>query len=481
MLKRNRYQYFAIVFVAISIFAFQFYKATIASFTYDESSTYIYGIQSSLISILGFSYASSNNHIINTILMKLFSIFFGNSEIVLRLPNLIAFSIYLYFSFLIVKKIEINLLFPSFLIMVFNPFMLDYFSLARGYGLTLGFTVWGVYSLLMFFDQNKIRYLWKSLIIFSIAVVGNFSFLYFYLAILTIVLFSSFFRKEVSLNEIITPIWKISLSLFLIISYPIIKLIKADQLYHGGSIGFWSDTINTLVNYSFYNSNYHFFTLGFAMKTVLVLFIIFLVITLFYLIKNKKINISLEYLTVGTSLLLLIFIGSTLSNYLFSVKYLIGRTAIFLVPVFLMCTICLLALIYSKMKIIGYVLSLLISGLLFFHTYSNLESKSFYIWKYDMNTEAMLRDLDNEFKNTENAEPIVLSISWLFASTVSYYIATNEYSIKEVRRKGDFGELEFNSANYFYLNKKDLDSLTHKYKIVAKYDETNTYLIKTVN
>lgn len=377
LLKSNRYQNILITVIAISIFIFQFYKAAVTSFTYDESSTYIYGLQSSIGSILGFNYASANNHLVNTILMKLFSGVFGNSELVLRLPNLIAFSIYLYFGFLILKRIEINLLFPSFLIMIFNPFMLDFFSLARGYGLTLAFTVWGIYYFMIFIDKNEISYFRRSLIIFSIAVIGNFSFLYFYLTTVSIVLLLSFFRKQLDFRAVLTPIWKISLALFLIISYPIIKLIKTNQLYHGGNIGFWQDTVYTLVDYSLYNGNYKSAVFGFVINTVFVLFIIFIIISLINLFWNVKNNISLKYLTVSTSILFLIYVSTTLSNYLFDVKYLIGRTAIFLIPIFLICTVSLLALIYRKIKILGYVLSLLIAGLLLFHSYSTLELKSY--------------------------------------------------------------------------------------------------------
>lgn len=78
----------------------------------------------------------------NTQLMRLTNWLFGPWEWSLRLPNVLAFLVYSYGTWIIVKRanaIWIGL--AGIVFILINPFALEFFSLARGYGLSLSFTV----------------------------------------------------------------------------------------------------------------------------------------------------------------------------------------------------------------------------------------------------------------------------------------------------------------------------------------------------
>ena len=117
-------------------------------FTHDESFSYVYHVGASVQAIVQYNIgvAPSNNHLLNTLLMKLAAAVFGVSELALRSPNLLAQWMYLLASFLILRRLSHPIvMLAGFIILNTNPLALDYFALARGYGLSLGFILLSLY------------------------------------------------------------------------------------------------------------------------------------------------------------------------------------------------------------------------------------------------------------------------------------------------------------------------------------------------
>ncbi|MHA1657952.1 MAG: hypothetical protein ACTSUT_02360, partial [Promethearchaeota archaeon] len=123
----------------IFAFIYVFIRAIILSITYDEAYTYIY--------VLGGQYFTGNNHVLNTIIMAFFVFLFGNSEIVIRIPALIGCFLYLLGIYRISKLLFKNssFLLISVVVLILNPFLLDLFSLSRGYSLALGLMMNGLF------------------------------------------------------------------------------------------------------------------------------------------------------------------------------------------------------------------------------------------------------------------------------------------------------------------------------------------------
>src|SRR6185436_12641938 len=103
-----------------------------------EAATYLRYIPHDFFSVFNFDVAT--NHFLNTLLTKLCYLIGGNSELVLRLPNHVGYGMYLWFSLRILQRLRHRAIaFAGFLLLNLNPYVLDYFSLSRGYGLSLGF------------------------------------------------------------------------------------------------------------------------------------------------------------------------------------------------------------------------------------------------------------------------------------------------------------------------------------------------------
>jgi uncharacterized membrane protein len=83
----------------------------------------------------------SNNHVLNSALMKVSAFLFGISPLALRVPALLGGLIYICASVSICWQVARSGLGRNlmFVCLVFNPFVMDYLVVARGYGLSIGF------------------------------------------------------------------------------------------------------------------------------------------------------------------------------------------------------------------------------------------------------------------------------------------------------------------------------------------------------
>jgi len=105
-------------------------KTLLTEITYDEAYTFLnYVITDNVFNI-----GIANNHLLNTLLMWV-TTQFSYSELFIRLPNLISGIIYSYYVYLIFKHKQYKYL--GYSIFLTNPYILDYFTIARGYGLSV--------------------------------------------------------------------------------------------------------------------------------------------------------------------------------------------------------------------------------------------------------------------------------------------------------------------------------------------------------
>lgn len=134
--------------VALALLSFLFvtnvYRAATQSITIDEAFTYHQHITPARF--WSFPHYTANNHVVNTVLAKFTTSLFGLSELSLRLPSLAGGLLY----FAGLWRLGRILFGPSpwFLLFIavnsLNPFILDFLSVARGYGMGLGFLVWAL-------------------------------------------------------------------------------------------------------------------------------------------------------------------------------------------------------------------------------------------------------------------------------------------------------------------------------------------------
>ena len=118
-------------------------RACVQSITIDEADTYLYFVWRP-----GPSHweGAANNHVLNSLLMKLVTLIFGASAFTLRVPALMGAALYIGASYCLARLIsERRLLqWALFVCLVCNPFVMDYLVAARGYSLASAFLLWMV-------------------------------------------------------------------------------------------------------------------------------------------------------------------------------------------------------------------------------------------------------------------------------------------------------------------------------------------------
>src|SRR5579871_1048125 len=119
---------FALVWIYVAI------RADLLSFTSDEAISF--RIFHSYTAAAG----RANNQLANTVLMQWSQDLFGESELALRLPNVLAFGLYAAGSLALLASLRRrSAIVLGAALLLADPFLLDFFGLARGYGISLAF------------------------------------------------------------------------------------------------------------------------------------------------------------------------------------------------------------------------------------------------------------------------------------------------------------------------------------------------------
>jgi hypothetical protein len=182
---------------ALSIAAVYLYlisKAALMPFVLDEATTFVEFVQTGHI-WPGDSRFTTNNHFLNTGLAWVFYKLFGASEFVLRLPNLLAFAGYGWALFSLSKHLKSGPLKIIFVVgMLSSLYIIDFFAMARGYGLSYAFLLMA-FAFWLNAAAGKSTY-WYAEIALFLAVLANLSIIYVWPAFWLM----SFFRDVKWLN-----------------------------------------------------------------------------------------------------------------------------------------------------------------------------------------------------------------------------------------------------------------------------------------
>jgi hypothetical protein len=113
-------------------------RAAVQSITIDEADTYLVWVARNYPSHWE---AASNNHVLNSLLMRLSTGVFGVSHLSVRAPALFGAALYIAMAWALCRLLApaSPAAWPLFVALVFNPFVFDHLVAARGYALALGF------------------------------------------------------------------------------------------------------------------------------------------------------------------------------------------------------------------------------------------------------------------------------------------------------------------------------------------------------
>ena len=452
------------------------------SFTFDESVTYLSIPGEKIIE------DSANNHLLNTFLMRICNNLFGNSEFSLRLPNVLSFLVYLIFCYkILIRSKKPVVIFAGFALLVLNPYLLDFFGLARGYGLSLGPALASLYFLLR--DETYTsakRFLLNFAISSSLSLLASFANLNIInLSISVLIVFSAEFlflvvRRTIKLNikniVAVIFIYLVNAALLFILIQRLLMLQNTNQLYFGGSDGFIPDTLRMLIYCSIYFSDY-----GENFETVMrILIIVLFALMVVYQFLFRKIN-PFSKITV---ILLLMIIAPILQNYFFAALYPVARTSLMYLPLFGLCLFYFIEHLVIQAKkvpriIIYSLVFVLVCGPLTYHFIENINFQRTSEWSYDANTKQVMLEINKTHQEQENLKKrLTVSNSWLFEPTMNYYRI--RYSMDFIDPLNEDGVKNNTDFIYCFKDEKDNLPLGDSLRIIDAFKNTDTYLIRRV-
>jgi hypothetical protein len=447
-------------------------RAILIPITIDEAGSYLNYTSLKLWDIMMYKKdPTPNNHILNTIGMKLFSSLFGTTTFTVRLTNLLAFVLYFTMAVKLLKKMRNELLFvlSGIFVLVCNPYMLDFFALARGYGLSIGLMMWSLYHVYVFIAEKNINAVVPAVIAGALAVYANFTLLNYFIVLFGISMFMLMYyykhQSEVPIFKNVTIVLFVTIVLGLLIYLPIQRMVNTDQFVYWGTESFYASTLLPLIDSIRYGELYFNFRKAEPYVVMyILLFAVFGATCIGRCIRLKW--AAINDFTVITFLILSGIIAATILQFhLIDVPFLNARGAVFLYPVFGLILMSVVNKInFSKPLFQRSILVLLmIMGLTHFFLTANFYS--FRDWWFDAHTKEVFNWIDEQHPGKEK---VTLNTSWVFSNSMHFHkITDNRFNVEIATFHHDLQP--DGNYQYYYCQRGDVETLSKNYEPVHSY------------
>lgn len=444
-------------------------RAIIIPMTIDEAGTYFNYTPLKVWDIIFYTKDSSpNNHVLNTLGIKLFTQLFGVTSFTVRLTNLLAFVLYFFVGVELLKKIRNEFWFVlcGIFILVCNPYLLDFFALARGYGLSVGLMLLSIYQFYNYLSQKHITYLTYTIITAALAVLANFTLLNYYLVLLfltVVIIFSEKNKKDIFKK--ILPLVLTTLVLAALIYNPIKKMVSTDQFVYWGTESFYKSTLLPLVDAMRYSKLY--FGIKPATYFAVIFIVVFVALGVYsaqQFIKHKVKAVS-NFAVICFLILSGIIVVTILQFHLFDVPFLNARGAVFMYPIFVLIVIITISNIFiNKQRQRNIVLSVFFCiGLIHFFNTANF--RFYRDWWFDAHTKDVLTWIDEQHPQKEK---VTLNCSWIFNNSLHFHKdVSNFYNLELATFNHDL-QPEGN-YQYYYCQRGDVEALSKNYVELFSY------------
>jgi hypothetical protein len=295
-------------------------------------------------------------------------------------------------------------------VLLCNPYILDYLSIARGYAAGLMLEFVSLFFLAKAVETQNKRTAFFSLLFAGLSPVANFSYIYFFFAFCLIYFFKFYFlqgrfwgRKEFYRDVLFSfAIAALVIRAFLFISNCSNDVIGAGtdnmaEFFHVFADALlymkWQPALNILS------------VLGVAM-------FLFILSAACYGVMQKSLNDSLYFISAAIFLLIIFLL--LVNHFAFHLVFPYYRSAVFLFPVSAICTVSFIKVINLRIKLSSYILSILL--LLNFIFSANVK------WVFDFKIQCNLKE-SMDYVASLNAQHVGISPE-LYGGFRNYYQMT---------------------------------------------------------
>src|SRR5260370_6139278 len=249
-------------FTALFAMLWAIARACVQAVTLDEADSYLGYAQPAWPSHW---YPSANNHVLNSMLMRLSTSVFGLSHLTVRAPAVVGAAFYITGAYCFCKLIDrdTKLQWRLFVCLVYTPFIFDFLVAARGYSFALAFLLWsiGIPAYFILMDMNGRA---KSMsaacglssLCAGLSFAANFSFAFVNCAALATVFLWTCQRSERKIANYARLFAACSLPALLVTLFlcaSVLLQFPRKDLYYGATS--LHETVSSLVDASFFELN----------------------------------------------------------------------------------------------------------------------------------------------------------------------------------------------------------------------------------
>ena len=383
------------------------YRAATQSITADEAFTYNLYAAAPLADSVKFY--DANNHVLNSALIRLSTALFGVSEFTVRLPSLLGGMLYLAMALRLTRLLfgAGPTAFMCVALLGLNPFILDFLSAARGYGMALAFLLCALDQMVRYLGDGGEARLYRASLALALAVAANLTF-----AVPGTVLAIAFALAVFAGER--RPGWTLvdhflvpgAVTAFVLLVIPL-SAAERGKFYYGAAT--LAESLESIVSAS----------LGTAPYTAVFCFLAAVLIAA----GAVAAAIALRHHKGRPLDAFLLLAGGTMAGSLAAllaahrfagVPYPLDRTGIYWVPLFVLVAFALLERYGRAVRIPAYCAALLCAGqfLLLFRV------DRYEPWLYDAGTRRVVRELR---ARESGARRVRLAASWTLEPSLNFY------------------------------------------------------------
>ena len=446
--------------------------------THDEGNT-IYCSTTPVTDIVSYKDPVPNNHILNTLFIKLNTALFGESLFIARLHNVLSLIPFFLFTVLLSYRLfsEFWLRVALVLMITCQPYLLDFFAVTRGYGLSVAFEMISLYYLLRRLEDGNTSHLVAALGWAAVGVYANFTLLNYYLPLSAmLVLHSSitFFkadRRRFVRDVVVTGF--AGLMLLLVIAVPVKKMVETRQFVFWGTKGFLSDTAQPLIvslrsavdYFKASNEEIYGYTMAFIILTIAA--------GLFLSWRKKQWKPEIWFYILPA----LVLVYNHLQFYLLDVPFLNARTALFLVPLVCIPVAISMGRLLDSYRKFGFVWLMILNFLFVQHFLRGYRSDGTFEWYFDVNTYDVLDKVRVLVAKGEASKPASVNCYWIYYPSMSYH-TEHQYSDTIKMAAWNTKIDEDQDSEFYYAERGELEKLQDRFDVIAEYGQGQRILLR---
>jgi hypothetical protein len=451
------------------------------SFTHDESLSHMI--------LLGDAYwtRTANHHPLNTQLMRWSRQWLGSREWELRWPNVGAHLLYLACSLVLLRSLHrAAAILMGFALLHFDPFVLDFFGLARGYGLALGLSMMAFFFLYEAWQQStlsrRLAFLLPALACAALADMANYTWLNLHLPLLVASVVILLYRGRVgnTLNwaAVAAAVALTGVNAWFIrrLAFRIWALSVRGELYTKGVHRFLDDTLGSLTETYIYLQPFSLLFKEAMMLGVLIALGLLGVAVAYRAVQDRRISFAVLLLAM-----LLLAVAIPVGEHVFlGMEYPFERTALYYIPMGgLFVAFGVDQIITStgqRARLLVELVSILLVGCMAVHLMRTANLHHTLTWYYDSETKNAMADVGRYLSSSASPTEVVIGNNWLFEPTINFYRETRQYDrLSRAIRRARVSIVEYDLV---YCFTADLENQSGFYSVLQRYPRTGTVLIK---